>query len=270
MPLPTTRLGWVFILSSPVWILAMLLGAPQVVGIGVVALVLVVAAVDVAALPSRRRVEVTREVPASIGVGDIVQATYRIAVEWPGAVHGALYDELPRGVRRETPMPQAFVARRAAPATLAVDLQGRERGEWPLGRMAVRLRGPLGLMARTYRWRPQEHVLVAPSIANVRRYRLLAMQHRLRDAGVRVLRRRGEGTSFAGLREYAVGDDPRLVDWKASARRQTLITREFSVEQGQTVHDRDRLWPPHDAVGGRSPAIRVRVVVGTGVGGHRA
>ncbi len=235
MPLPTARLAWLFMLLSPVWVLAMLLGVPQVAGIGVVALVLVVATADVAALPSRRRVEVTRDIPPSIGVGDVVRATYRITIEWPGAVHGAVYDEMPRGVRRETPMPQEFVVRRATPATLAVDLQGRERGEWPLGRIAVRLRGPLGLMARTYRWRPQEHVLVAPSIANVRRYRLLAMQHWLRDAGVRVMRRRGEGTSFAGLREYALGDDPRLIDWKASAKRQTLISREFSVEQGQTV-----------------------------------
>jgi uncharacterized protein (DUF58 family) len=80
-----------------------------------------------------------------------------------------------------------------------------------------------------------DHVLVAPSIASVRRYRLLALQHRLRDLGVRVLRRRGDGTSFAGLREYTVGDDPRRIDWKASARRQALISREYSIEQGQTV-----------------------------------
>ena len=170
-----------------------------------------------------------------IGVGDAVSGSYRITVTWPVTVRGALYDELPRGVRRETPMPQSFVARVDAPANLGVELTGRERGEWPLGRIAVRVRGPLGLMARTYRSRPEDTVLIAPSIANVRRYRLLAMQHRLRDAGVRVLRRRGEGTSFAGLREYSQGDDPRLIDWKASARRQTLITREFSVEQGQTV-----------------------------------
>jgi uncharacterized protein (DUF58 family) len=63
----------------------------------------------------------------------------------------------------------------------------------------------------------------------------LALQHRLREVGVRVLRRRGDGTNFAGLREYAIGDDPRRIDWKASARRQELISREYSIEQGQSV-----------------------------------
>jgi len=52
---------------------------------------------------------------------------------------------------------------------------------------------------------------------------------------VRAIRRRGEGTNFASLREYVVGDDPRRIDWKATARRHKLITREYTVEQGQTV-----------------------------------
>jgi uncharacterized protein (DUF58 family) len=95
--------------------------------------------------------------------------------------------------------------------------------------------GPLGLVRRTVRWSADDRVTVAPSIAGVRRFRLLARQHRQRDAGVRAVRRRGEGTSFAGLREYVVGDDPRRIDWKATARRQAVITREYDVEQGQTV-----------------------------------
>ena len=114
--------------------------------------------------------------------------------------------------------------------------------EWPRpGRVAARSGGPASRRAARTRGpdRPvpagPTHVLVTPSIASVRRYRLLAVQRRLRDAGVRVLRRRGEGTSFAGLREYVQGDDPRFIDWKASARRRALITREFSIEQGQTV-----------------------------------
>jgi uncharacterized protein (DUF58 family) len=99
----------------------------------------------------------------------------------------------------------------------------------------VRVTGPLGLVVRTFRYAPRDALTVAPSVAGVRRYRLLALQHRLRDAGVRAIRRRGAGTNFAALREYAVGDDPRHVDWKATARRGAMVTREFTVEQGQAV-----------------------------------
>jgi len=72
-------------------------------------------------------------------------------------------------------------------------------------------------------------------MANAGRYRLIAAQHRVRTAGQRVIRRRGAGTSFANLRDYVPGDDPRRIDWKATARRHRLISREFTVEQGQTI-----------------------------------
>ena len=61
------------------------------------------------------------------------------------------------------------------------------------------------------------------------------MQHRLSDAGIRALKRRGEGNAFAGLRDYVPGDDPRMVDWKATARHARLITREQTIERSQTV-----------------------------------
>jgi uncharacterized protein (DUF58 family) len=114
-------------------------------------------------------------------------------------------------------------------------LFGRERGAHALGPVALEVEGPLGLMRAVMRWPLADTITIAPSIAGVRRYRLLALQHRLMDLGVRNIRRRGEGTTFSALREYVPGDDPRRIDWKATARRQTVIVREHTVEQGQTV-----------------------------------
>jgi uncharacterized protein (DUF58 family) len=102
--------------------------------------------------------------------------------------------------------------------------------------VALRVRTPLGLAARTTHYAPDDRVLVAPSLAGVRRFRWLAVHHRLAVAGVRDTRRRGEGRTFANLRDYVVGDDPRHIDWKASARRGRPITREFTIEQSQTVY----------------------------------
>jgi uncharacterized protein (DUF58 family) len=85
------------------------------------------------------------------------------------------------------------------------------------------------------RWSLDDSILVTPSIAGVRRFRLLAIQQRLYEAGVRAVRQRGDGRSFASLREYVIGDDPRHIDWKATARRGKAITREYTIEQSQTV-----------------------------------
>jgi uncharacterized protein (DUF58 family) len=52
------------------------------------------------------------------------------------------------------------------------------------------------------------------------------------------------GTEFAELREYGVGDDIRLIDWKATARRSRPLIRVLEPEREQTLIillDRGRL-----------------------------
>jgi uncharacterized protein (DUF58 family) len=221
-----------------------------------------------------RLADATRAAGAALAAGEDAAR----AVAPPSADSPASAPPASSPVRASAPAGTADIPAGGA-AAIAVTLAGRTRGAWPLGAVALRAVGPLGLVQRTLRypwvggrveddaaritrpraavdgWRSRaatlrswfsggaprasgalrDTILVTPSIAGVRRFRLLALQHRLRDAGLRTIRRRGEGTSFAGLREYVVGDDPRHVDWKASARRATLITREYTVEQGQTV-----------------------------------
>ena len=43
------------------------------------------------------------------------------------------------------------------------------------------------------------------------------------------------GDFVAYLRDYALGDHTRLIDWKASARRRRLIVRNQEAERNQTV-----------------------------------
>jgi uncharacterized protein (DUF58 family) len=63
------------------------------------------------------------------------------------------------------------------------------------------------------------------------------LSHRsLRDElGIRPRAARGEGTDFESLREYVAGDDPRHVDWHASARRGRVIVRQHQTERHHTV-----------------------------------
>jgi uncharacterized protein (DUF58 family) len=161
-----------------------------------------------------------------------------------------LYDLLP--VALDQPVKRSHAPQLVAPGGSVLfpfDVRGRTRGRHALGPVVLRAVGPLGLVERSLGY-PHvdalnmdalsgralaDHVIVAPSVEGVRRFRLLAVQQRLRDAGARIIKQRGAGTSFAGLREYVPGDDPRRIDWKATARRQKPIAREYTIEQGQTV-----------------------------------
>src|SRR5690606_18439566 len=75
---------------------------------------------------------------------------------------------------------------------------------------------------------------VYPDLAMIRTYEMLARQHR-QYALVRASRLRGGESEFARLRDYNSDDDYRFVDWKATARRNQLTTREFQLESDQNI-----------------------------------
>ena len=232
---PTQRLALAAALLAPLWLLSGWPAGLVVATVASIAVVLLVA-LDVALLPDARDIEVEREAPATVGVGDTENGRYVVRSLWGRPLQVTLFDA----------MPASCVAVARADASLMLPPRGREelpftleglaRGGTALGVAALRVRTPIGLVARTLRYALDDRILVAPSLAGVRRFRWLAVHHRLAAVGVRDARRLGEGRSFARLRDYVPGDDPRHIDWKATARRGHAITREFTIEQSQTVY----------------------------------
>ena len=231
---PTRRLVVLTAVLAPVWMAS---GTPtgRALALFVSAALGATVVLDVLTLPAAWQLEVERVMPERVGLGDAADGRYVLRLAAGRALRVSLYDDLPRGVEADASRFGSHVVRVGQPCVLPVRLVGAERGTWPLGRVVVRVDGWLGLVRRTFRWSLTDQLLVVPSMAGVRRYRLLSLHHRLRDLGLRAIRRRGDGAAFSGLREYVVGDEPRRIDWKATARRGVLISREYTIEQGQTV-----------------------------------
>lgn len=101
------------------------------------------------------------------------------------------------------------------------------RGVIELGPLSVEVRDPLGLAWTSTPVAGVDEVVVAP--------RSLALD--MPQLGQGVLgaalldraRRLGPG-DFHGLREYAEGDEPRTIHWRASARSDVLMVKEHTVE----------------------------------------
>jgi uncharacterized protein (DUF58 family) len=229
---PTRRAAAIVALAAPAWLLPGSSGLA--VGVGMLTAVAALLAFDYVRLPRRHDVSTSRQAPESIGLGDAVDVTYELRSRWPWPIRVALFQNFPEALSAERgPIEMRFES--AGKRRITVPVTARTRGRHRLGEAALRLTTPLGLLARYVRVPLDGDVLVVPSLTHVRHFRLLALQHRLTDAGIRALRRRGEGQSFVGLREYVPGDDPRFVDWKATARHRQLIMREHTIERSQTV-----------------------------------
>jgi uncharacterized protein (DUF58 family) len=111
----------------------------------------------------------------------------------------------------------------------------KTRGRFAWGPIHLRYRSLLGLWELRRRVEAAGVVRVYPNLAALHRYHLLAQTHRLDVLGIRKVRLRGGAWEFESLRDYVFGDDTRLIDWKATARRRKPIVRNQEAERNQTV-----------------------------------
>lgn len=108
------------------------------------------------------------------------------------------------------------------------------RGKHRFRRCTVRTLGPLGLFRRRARHSVDTEVQATPDLQRIvgRATRLLRGQ----DAdGARRRRSSREGRELESLREYQRGDDPRLIEWKVSARVGEFVVRKMQPETRQDV-----------------------------------
>ena len=230
---PTQRLALLVALSAPVWLVSRNYTG-QALAAGVIAIVALAALVDALRVPGTRHIALERRLPGTVGFGDSREGHYVVSSAWPAQLRFRIFHRPPAGISAEIP-PSEFALIPGVPVEIPIAITGRARGIHDLGPVAAVVRGPWGLVRRSIIYLLNDTISVLPSTTGAGRYRLIAAQHRVRTLGSRMLRRRGAGSAFANLREYVPGDDPRHIDWKASARRNRLISREFTIEQGQTV-----------------------------------
>lgn len=118
----------------------------------------------------------------------------------------------------------AFVdvpARAVAPALARVPAP--RRGLLRPGRLTLFTRYPLGLYRAWSHIELDLHCMVYPRPA----FPALPLPPAAASSGAGAESGRGQ-EDFAGLRQYHVGDSPRHVAWKAAARDQGLLTKQFS------------------------------------------
>jgi uncharacterized protein (DUF58 family) len=114
-------------------------------------------------------------------------------------------------------------------------LRPNSRGNAQFGQPFVRVRAFFQLWERQFRIGETHAVKVFPDFSNLLGNSLHATDRRSPTVGAIRKRRRGEGTDFRQLRDYRQGDSQRSIDWKATARYQKPISREYQEERDQQI-----------------------------------
>ena len=199
-----------------------------------------------------RRIRVERRLPARL------RADERLVVDISATNRGKLQnawgvevaDEVSRdaapGEQSRTavkvffPMISARESRQAA-------YQGKlpRRGRYQFGPIRVSTRFPMGLFHHSIVLHQQESLLVHPKFGRLTRdWAQMARENPL--GGQRMQRRGLLETDFYGIRDWRTGDSRRRIHWRTSARRGSLVVREFEQRRSQDLALLVDLWQPCD------------------------
>lgn len=115
-------------------------------------------------------------------------------------------------------------------------LRPTERGEYSFGNLNVYVSSPLKLISKRYKFAKDQMVPTYPSYIQLRKYDLIAFSNNLFQYGIKKIRRIGHTMEFEQIKEYVPGDDIRTLNWKATAKKKSLMVNQFQDEKSQNIY----------------------------------
>lgn len=193
----------------------------------------VVVLVDVALACSPRSVQLSRAGATSTRLGEPAEVVLVVANPTARVLRGWVRDGWPPSAGA-APGAHPVEIRPGGRQRLVTTLRPLRRGMRPAAAVTIRCTGPLRVAARQRTRTAPWSVQVLPPFSS-RRF-LPEKLSRLRELdGAVIAPVRGQGTEFDSLRDYVSGDDPRSIDWRASARRADIAVRTWRPERDRQL-----------------------------------
>jgi uncharacterized protein (DUF58 family) len=219
-------------LSGAAVLAVAVVGSWWAVAVSVVVLAVLVT-VDVAWCPSPGRVRAQRGGDTSVRLGE--EASMQLILT---NLSGRPIDCLVRDAWVPSAGARQGVTRCSIPAhqrrVLPLTLRPTRRGDRPAGPVVVRTLGPLRIAGRQRQTAVPWTLRALPPFDS--RKHLPSRLARLRELdGRATILQRGQGTEFDNLREYVPGDDVRSIDWRGTARTNTVVVKTWRPERDRHV-----------------------------------
>jgi uncharacterized protein (DUF58 family) len=180
-------------------------------------------------------ISVGRDLPVVMGRNAEFVARLSIYNKNSSPVRGEFRDELP--AQATPPMAMRNFAISAGQTSMMESLfRIPRRGQYVFGPVWIRVEGSLALLEAQQPFNCVGKIKILPETfaSRERMHKDVGAEMRLLDQ-IQRSRQQGSGTEFASLQPYRLGDDPRRIDWRATARQRSLVVRHFQVERHRDV-----------------------------------
>lgn len=175
-----------------------------------------------------------RLMPARFSLGDETEVRISMFNGYPYRISATLIDQLPVQFQKRDFALELSIAPNTRKQT-SYHLRPVTRGEYHFGILWAYLRTPFGLLQKRAAVEEETNVKVYPSFQQLKKYQLMAVSNQ-QYFGIKKVRKLGHSMEFEKIKDYIQGDDVRTINWKATARRNTLMVNTYTDARQQQVY----------------------------------
>lgn len=189
---------------------------------------------DAVTLFNKEGISAKRIVPEKLSNSDHNPIRVEIQNKFRFKAEIELIDELPVQFQKRD-FSKIIEVKAGALAHYEYTVRPVERGEYIFGKLNLYISTSLKLVKKRLVFDQDQEVKVYPSFIQMRKYDFMAIDNRLRQTGLKRIRRIGHTQEFEQIKEYVPGDDVRSINWKATAKQAGLMVNQYQEEKAQPV-----------------------------------
>ena len=184
--------------------------------------------------PGVNTIEATRYADERFSNGDDNIVSLSFTNKYPFTVSLKIIDEIPVQFQER----DFLIKKKLKTGSTTIEkysLRPVERGIYKFGALNIFVKSPFRIIERRFKFAQDEIIKVYPAFKEMRQFELMAISNRLTEIGIKKIRRIGHQMEFDQIREYTKGDDYRTINWKATARKSSLMVNQYQDEKSQQV-----------------------------------
>jgi len=186
-------------------------------------------------IANKNAIQCRRECSERFSNGDENEITLHLTNSYPFPVLLEIIDEIPDIFQRRDLL-FALSMDKQNDKVLKYNLRPVKRGVYSFNRIQVFASTKIGLISRRFKTGTPCNVKTYPSYIYLNRYEIMAASNQLEQAGNKKIKRIGQMMEPDQIKDYVKGDDYRVINWKATARRNKLMVNVFQEERAQNVY----------------------------------
>ena len=197
-------------------------------------ILVVLAFLDGVTIFFHKPIELTRKIPTRMALGIADKISIDLKNNSKSSIKVRVFDSIPStGEAPDLP----WKGKLPASSTIRFDypLRMLERGRWDIAPAQIEWRSPMGFWLWKKTVGETDVLKVYPNYEPTIRYALLALANQQSQMGIRPRNLLGMSKEFLQLRDYQEGDVLSQIDWKATSRHLSLISREYQEQKDQSL-----------------------------------